>query len=98
MRGSLNRPTLAVIAAIIAMLVAIVAYQGLDTLEAARADVLRQDLRILRDLTVQYRVDRGRYPDSLQALVEAGYLRAVPRDPITDSDATWVEVRESSCA
>jgi general secretion pathway protein G len=53
--------------------------------------VLKEDLYRLRDSIDQYYVDKGRYPASLEALVEDGYLRALPADPFTGS-ATWTEV------
>ncbi len=53
--------------------------------------VLKEDLYRLRDSIDQYYVDKGRYPASLQSLVEDGYVRALPTDPFTGS-ATWTEV------
>ncbi len=53
--------------------------------------VLKEDLYRLRDLIDQYYVDKGRYPASLESLVEDGYLRALPTDPFT-RQATWTEV------
>ena len=52
-------------------------------------EVLRADLRIMRDVIGQYRGDRGRHPESLEDLVAAGYLRKIPIDPFTKSSATW---------
>ena len=43
----------------------------------------------------QYFTDKGKYPYSLQALVDEQYLRAIPVDPITKSSDTWQEIRES---
>jgi general secretion pathway protein G len=60
----------------------------------AREATLRQDLFTMRDLLDQHRADQGRYPESIQALVSAGYLRSVPADPFTASQATWQEVTE----
>lgn len=53
--------------------------------------VLREDLFQFRDLIDQYQADKGRYPASLQTLVEEGYLRKMPVDPIT-SQPDWQEV------
>jgi general secretion pathway protein G len=50
---------------------------------AAREAVLAEDLYQLRDLIDQYYIDKGRYPPTLEALVEEGYLRKVPSDPFT---------------
>lgn len=55
--------------------------------------VLKENLYRLRDLIDQYLVDKGQYPASLDVLVEEGYLRKVPIDPITQS-ADWTPVYE----
>lgn len=60
----------------------------------AREATLRQDLFTMRDALDQHRADKGAYPDSLQHMVEAGYLRAVPKDPFTGSAGTWQEIIE----
>lgn len=60
----------------------------------AREAVLKENLFILRKLLDQYAMDKGKYPASLQALVQDGYLRMIPVDPMTRSAETWVEVRE----
>lgn len=69
---------------------AVPSYQG--TLVRAREAALRQDLFTMRDVLDQHRADQGKYPSSLQALVGAGYLRAIPNDPFTGSTATWQEM------
>ena len=51
--------------------------------------VLKEDLFRMRDAIDQYYADKGQYPSALDTLVSDGYLRKVPKDPITDSDATW---------
>ena len=60
----------------------------------ARESVLKTNLRTLRDVIDQHYGDKGRYPSSLDALVELGYLRKLPIDPITKSSETWVPVYE----
>ena len=57
----------------------------------SREAVLREDLFQFRDLIDQYHADKGRFPPSLQALVDDGYMRRLPVDPITGA-ADWVEV------
>ena len=52
--------------------------------------VLRTDLRTFRDVIEQFRADRGEYPRSLTALVDEGYLRSIPVDPMTKRSETWV--------
>lgn len=58
----------------------------------AREAALRQDLFTLRDVLDQHRADQGKYPASLQVLVASGYLRSVPKDPVTNSETTWQEI------
>jgi len=55
----------------------------------ARESVLRENLFALRETLDQFYADKGKYPDSLDELVSTGYLRQIPRDPITKSERTW---------
>jgi len=54
--------------------------------------VLRDDLTKLRDAIDQYYADKNQYPESLDALVTDGYIRALPKDPFTKSETTWQTV------
>jgi general secretion pathway protein G len=58
---------------------------------ASKEGVLKHNLAILRERLDQYKADRNKYPSSLQELVEAGYLREIPEDPITGTNE-WEEV------
>ena len=60
----------------------------------AKEAVLREDLWVLRDLIDQYHTDRGKYPETLAALAEAGYVKLVPMDPMTSSRETWITETE----
>jgi len=55
----------------------------------AKESVLRDDLFQLRSLIDQYTLDKQRAPQSLDDLVSAGYLRTLPKDPMTDSTSSW---------
>jgi len=56
----------------------------------AREAVLRDDLYTLRKLIDEFTLDKQRPPQSLDELVEAGYLRGgIPADPFTGSNQTW---------
>lgn len=59
-----------------------------------REAVLKTNLRTMRDVIDQFYGDKGRYPTTLEALVEEGYLRRIPNDPITKSSETWIPVYE----
>jgi len=57
--------------------------------QRAREAVLLRDLRTIRDAIDNYTLDKERRPKSLQDLVDAGYLRAIPVDPMTGK-TDWV--------
>jgi general secretion pathway protein G len=58
----------------------------------AKEASLRRSLFVMRDVIDQYYADHGKYPDSLETLVEDHYIRAIPEDPFTRSTSTWVEI------
>ena len=80
---------LLIVMVIIATLAAIAvpAYKR-NVLDAKEA-VLRADLHVMRDAINSYTVDKEKAPQSLEDLVTAGYLRAIPKDPITGRVDTW---------
>src|SRR5262245_30808872 len=55
----------------------------------SREAVLRQDLRDMREAIDQYYADRNEDPSALDDLVTRGYLRALPKDPFTNSTTSW---------
>jgi len=59
----------------------------------AREAVIRADLYELRSCIDQHLADKGLYPESLQALVDTGYLRYIPIDPFSGTaDGAWEEI------
>jgi general secretion pathway protein G len=58
--------------------------------KAAREAVLKEDLFQLNHCLEEYQADRGKYPTSINQLFEEKYVRAIPVDPMTNSDSTWV--------
>lgn len=80
---------LMVVMAIIALLLSLALPRYFKHLETSRETILKQDLAVMRDVIDKYHGDRGHYPDSLEELVNARYLRAVPVDPITGRPDTW---------
>ncbi|WP_455388206.1 type IV pilin protein [Petrachloros mirabilis] len=86
---------LMIVVSIIGILATIAAPTYQKSVVKAKEAVLRQDLFTLRDVLDQHRADQGKYPSSLQALVGAGYLRAIPKDPFTNSETTWQEMTDS---
>jgi len=83
---------LLMVMAIIALLLTLAIPRYFGSLERSKEAVLREDLFQLRDAIGKYYGDKGKYPDSLDALAAEKYLRKVPVDPITESTATWVIV------
>lgn len=83
---------LIVVIAIIGILAAIVMPALKNMPRRAREAALKTDLATFRKLIDQYHGDKGYYPPSLETLVEEGYLRAIPPDPMTGSSRTWVTV------
>jgi len=80
---------LLVVITIIGIISALAAVQFTHTPQKAKEAVLKEDLYILRDVIDQHFTDKGKYPTSLQDLVDAGYLRKIPVDPITKSADSW---------
>lgn len=76
--------------AIIALLLTLAVPRYLGQLDASKEAVLRENLRTTRIVIDKFYGDNGRFPDSLRELVDRQYLKAIPIDPIAESDATWV--------
>jgi general secretion pathway protein G len=57
--------------------------------------VLKTNLAEMRRVIKQYTKDKHRAPQTLQDLVEAGYFRQLPIDPITNSNSSWKPVIEN---
>ncbi len=80
---------LLIVVALIGILATLVVPQFRQTPNKAREAVLKEDLFTMRDVIDQYFSDKGKYPASLQSLVDDGYLRQIPVDPFTNSADTW---------
>lgn len=85
---------LIVVLTLIGILVGLALPEFRNSIKRAKETILKEDLFIFRKLIGQYYQDKGKYPLTLQALVEEGYLRSMPEDPLTKSATTWVEIRE----
>jgi general secretion pathway protein G len=81
---------LLVVLAIIATLLTIAMPRYYRSVDHSRDVALRQTLTVVRDALDKYAADTGRYPATLAELVEKGYLRKPPLDPITDRTDTWI--------
>ncbi|MCC7235526.1 MAG: type II secretion system protein [Bryobacterales bacterium] len=58
--------------------------------------VLRNNLFTLRTVIDEYTYDKQKGPQSLEDLVQAGYLRQIPEDPLTGSSTTWKIIMEDA--
>ena len=83
---------LMVVLAVIALLLSVVVPDYMGKMRRAEEAVLQQDLALIRDSLDKHYADTGKYPASLEDLVAKHYLRAIPKDPFTRSDSTWVAV------
>ncbi len=79
---------------VILMSVAIPRYQA--SILRARETVLRDDLYSLRSVIDEYTLDKQKAPQNLQDVVDAGYLKRLPKDPFTNSSETWVPITDDS--
>ena len=87
---------LIIVIAIISILASIAVGNYQHSIWRAREAVLRNDLFTLRSSIDQYTLDKQKAPQSLQDLAQAGYIKFVPKDPITNSADTWVTDQEDS--
>ena len=85
---------LMIVVSIIGILATIAVPSYQSSLIKAKETVLRQDLFTIRELLDHHRADQGKYPLSLDGLVADGYLRALPKDPFTNSSGSWQEITE----
>jgi general secretion pathway protein G len=67
---------------------AIPSFKG--ALRHAREAVLKEDLQTMRAAIDSYTMDKQKAPQSLDDLVQEGYLREIPEDPMTHAKDTWV--------
>ena len=87
---------LLIVLAIIGLLVSVALPQYRMAQQKAREAVLRENLTRMREVLDQYFSDKGKYPTSIQQLVDEGYLRKMPVDPITNREDTWQVIYEDA--
>lgn len=79
---------LMIVVSILLILISIAVPQYRSSVKRARESVLRQDLFTMRSVISQYTLDKQKMPQSGDDLVQAGYLKQIPTDPIT-SQSNW---------
>src|SRR5205814_434562 len=79
---------LMIVVSILLILVSIAIPNYTSSVKRARESVLRQDLFTMRSVISQYTLDKQKMPQSADDLVQAGYLKIIPTDPMTN-EANW---------
>jgi general secretion pathway protein G len=88
--GGFTLVELMIVMTIIGILATIAIPSYIKAVRHAREAVLREDLSTMRQAIDSYTVDKEKAPQSLDDLVQSGYLKSVPIDPITGSSDTWI--------
>jgi general secretion pathway protein G len=83
---------LLVVLGIVALLLTLAVPRFFPSIDGARETILADNLRNTRAVIDQFYSDTGRYPESLEQLVEKKYLRSLPLDPVADSTTSWIVV------
>jgi general secretion pathway protein G len=81
---------LMIVMAIIGVLAVVAVPRFTSAIRQAREAVLKEDLHVLRAAIDSYTMDKQKAPQSLDDLIQDGYLKAIPEDPMTRSKQTWV--------
>jgi general secretion pathway protein G len=79
-----------IVMAIILILTTMALPSYIGAMKHAREAVLREDLSVIRNGIDSYTMDKQKAPQTLDDLVQSGYLRAIPQDPMTHANDTWV--------
>ncbi|MEQ1945673.1 MAG: type II secretion system protein [Bryobacteraceae bacterium] len=87
---------LIIVMAIISVLVAIAVPLYQKSLLRTKESLLKNNLFTLRTVIDEYTFDKQKAPQTLEDLVNEGYLRAVPMDPITGNAQSWRVIMEDS--
>ena len=82
---------LMVVMVLIAILLTIAVPRYFGTVDNGKNSVQRQNISAIRDAIDKYYGDQGKYPATLDDLVDKHYLREIPVDPLTDH-RDWVVV------
>jgi general secretion pathway protein G len=89
---------LMIVMSIIVILLGIAIPNYRNSIIRARESVLRDDLFTMRSVIDQYTLDKQKAPQSLEDLVSAGYLKTIPKDPMTNTTEWTVQQEDSLMA
>ena len=81
---------LMIVMAIIGVLAVVAIPSFIGAIKQAREAVLKEDLHVLRAAIDSYTMDKQKAPQTLDDLIQDGYLREIPLDPMTHTKDTWV--------
>jgi len=81
---------LMIVMMIIGVLATLAIPSFVGAVKSAREAVLKEDLRVMRSAIDAYTMDKQKAPQSLDDLVQDGYLKVIPQDPMTKARDTWV--------
>ncbi|SNS49286.1 type II secretion system protein G (GspG) [Granulicella rosea] len=87
---------LMIVMVIIGVLASIAIPSYVANVKRAKEAVLREDLHVMRNGIDSYTYDKQKAPQSLDDLVQGGYLKAMPKDPFTQRADTWQAVESGS--
>lgn len=87
---------LMIVMVIIGLLAAIAVPMYVQSVRHAREAVLKEDLRVLRAAIDSYTVDKQKAPQSLDDLVQSGYIKTMPVDPFTHRSDTWIPAQDDT--
>lgn len=88
--GGFTLIELIIVMAIIAILISIAVPIYANMVRRAKEAVLQEDLHTMRTAIDSYTIDKQKAPQSLDDLVQAGYLKSIPVDPMTSRNDTWI--------
>jgi general secretion pathway protein G len=87
---------LMIVMLIIGVLAAVAVPTFIQSIRNAREAALKEDLHVMRDAIDSYTMDKNKAPQSLDDLVQSGYLKKIPEDPMTHSSDTWVTASDDT--
>jgi general secretion pathway protein G len=87
---------LMIVMVVIGILAAIAIPSYTSSVRNAKEAVLREDLHTMRAAIDSYTVDKQKAPQSLDDLVQSGYLKVMPVDPFTNRSDTWIPAQEDT--
>lgn len=89
---------LMVVMLIIGVLAAVAIPSFVAAIRNAKEAALKEDLHVMRDAIDSYTMDKNQAPQSLDDLVQSGYLKSIPVDPMTHSTDTWQTTSDETYA